>query len=484
MLILPPDNTSNMRIKSNEEMSLRVIRQNAGMGMDEFAQICGVSVGELKKYERSLVLPDDGLMEILANRFSLKSGEVLDSHRVLLEDKKIGEGYVTASIQAQEKFARTAPLQNKVPILDLFCGVGGFSHGFERTGEFEVVAGLDLLGDRIKTFQLNHTHADTYSWDIYDLNPKKIIETSPSPKVVIGGPPCQGFSSIRPYRSLISNDRRNNLFEQFAYYVSVLKPEWFVLENVIGLITHNKGETLKALLVTFESIGYKIEYKALNAASYGLPQSRERVIVVGNDKNIRFEFPKPTHLYEFQTMMKDGKKDFQRNLFNQDIPPALSIMDAIHDLPEIPSGGKATHYKPNVELTDFERKMRGNVQVLTLHESTQHSDKMMEIIRKSGDNISAVAGLVSSGFSTSYSRLDPKRPAVTITVNFVHPSSNKCIHPYQDRALTPREGARLQSFPDYYNFSGTKTQIIKQIGNAVPPLLGEVIARQIINYMG
>src|SRR5206468_2200293 len=125
--------------------------------------------------------------------------------------------------------------------------------------------------------------------------------------------------------------------------------------------------------------------------------------------------------------------------------------------------------------------MRSGSAALTLHDSTRHSDKMMEIIRHSGANIHALpAGLVSSGFSSCYSRLDAREPSTTITVNFVHPASNRCIHPTQDRALTPREGARLQSFPDRFQFEGTRSQVVKQIGNAVPPLLGRIIANAIL----
>jgi DNA (cytosine-5)-methyltransferase 1 len=472
-----------VNLSASKEISIRSIRQQFGLGMIEFSDMLGISIDLLKKYERSLVLPDAKLIFDLETKFELQKQNLLSTHENLIDNKTIGEGYVTSIPQRQIKIERKSQLQNTFPILDLFCGIGGFSHGFERTKSFEVVAGVDLLGDRINTFQNNHTHADTYCWDIYDLNPLNILKTSPKPKVIIGGPPCQGFSSIRPYRSFIANDRRNNLFEQYAYFVSVLKPEWFVLENVVGLLTHNKGETFKTLISTFEAIGYVVSFKVLNAASYGLPQSRERVIIVGNNKKIKFEFPNATHHYEYQSMVKKGSQTTQKNANKPEIPPALTIMDAIHDLPEIPSGGKAFRYKQEITLTPFEQSMRGNCKELTLHEATLHSDRMLEIIRNSGDNISAVSELVRSGFSSSYSRLSPHKPATTLTVNFVHPSSNKCIHPYQDRALTPREGARLQSFRDDYKFFGTKTQIIKQIGNAVPPLLGTVIANQILKYL-
>lgn len=162
--------------------------------------------------------------------------------------------------------------------------------------------------------------------------------------------------------------------------------------------------------------------------------------------------------------------------------PAISLMEAIHDLPELSAGEAAVEYRTDVEPTPYELAMRGKCDTLTLHQATDHGERMLEIIRNAGSNRSALPdGLTSSGFSSCYSRLDPDRPSVTLTVNFVHPSSNKCIHPFQDRALTPREGARLQGFPDAFRFVGSRTQIVKQIGNAVPPLLGRVIAEALLD---
>jgi DNA (cytosine-5)-methyltransferase 1 len=163
------------------------------------------------------------------------------------------------------------------------------------------------------------------------------------------------------------------------------------------------------------------------------------------------------------------------------LPPAVSVIEAIHDLPEIKSGEEATHYRSDVYPTSFELERRKNLKQLTLHKATNHSEKMLEIIKHSGSNIFALpAGMVTSGFSTSYSRIEADEPCVTLTVNFVHPGSNKCIHPYQDRALTPREGARLQGFDDDYVFVDNRSQIVKQIGNAVPPLLGRAIASTLL----
>ncbi|MBL0127003.1 MAG: DNA cytosine methyltransferase [Flavobacteriales bacterium] len=156
-------------------------------------------------------------------------------------------------------------------------------------------------------------------------------------------------------------------------------------------------------------------------------------------------------------------------------------MDALSDLPPINAGGTASHYLLRPQ-NDYQRYLRDGNPQLTLHDASVHSTKMLAIIRQSGYNIESVRHLVSSGFSSSYSRLEPDRPSVTLTVNFVCPSSNKCIHPVQNRALTPREGARLQGFPDSFDFAGSKTQIVKQIGNAVPPILSRVVAEQIFSY--
>lgn len=166
-------------------------------------------------------------------------------------------------------------------------------------------------------------------------------------------------------------------------------------------------------------------------------------------------------------------------LFNFSLRPAVTVMEAIHDLPEVKAGESNTHYT-DILVTEYEREMRRGASTLTLHRATAHSKKMLEIIRLSGTNRSALPeNLTSSGFSSSYSRLEPDNPSTTLTVNFVHPASNRCIHPYQDRALTPREGARIQGFPDIYKFAGTRAQIVKQIGNAVPPILARVFAQTI-----
>ena len=298
--------------------------------------------------------------------------------------------------------------------------------------------------------------------------------------LIIGGPPCQGFSSIRPFRSCQEDDPRNSLFEEYASFVNFFRPKAFVLENVVGLATHKKGSTIEMIEECFYKIGYECDWKILNTAHFGSPQKRERLIFIGVVKGGKPKFPVPNYQYKGATIGHKKKSRMllpkEPDLFiKSELNPAITVMDAIDDLPPVESGEKATIYV-NKPRTEYQRARRNGTKLLTLHEATNHSKKMLEIIRHAGKNINSIPKrLISSGFSSCYSRLDTNEPAVTITVNFVHPASNRCIHPLQNRALTPSEGARLQSFDDDFVFAGTRSQIVKQIGNAVPPLLGQRI---------
>jgi DNA (cytosine-5)-methyltransferase 1 len=392
-------------------------------------------------------------------------------------------------------------MSKRLTVLDLFCGTGGFSKGFENAGGFEVVFGIDLLPDAIATFKGNHPDAEALAADLRNYPPDRIgLELDLKPgqiDVVIGGPPCQGFSSIRPHRGSRHEDPRNDLFLDFANYVEYFRPQVFVLENVVGMATHRDGETLASMQEAFCNAGYATDWRVLNAAHFGVPQKRERLIVIGVESGGEVSFPDATHagrnlgstigVRDRQRMHGiEVQRSFVSNGKTNDMAalPLITVSDAIDDLPPIESGESATSYE-RPPRTKYQRDRRADATCLDLHQSTRHREKMLEIIRHSGPNISYIPKhLITSGFSSCYSRLAADEPSVTITVNFVHPASNRCIHPTLNRALTPREGARLQSFDDDFVFCGSRAQIVKQIGNAVPPLLGQAIGSHLASLLG
>lgn len=463
---------------------LRGLRQAAGLKLADVAKAAGLRTESLKQLERGLADLDPVEAEKLAVVLGVSVEAVREAHEGFKAVATPGEGYTTnkqGALAVTHPSAQLPAGEHRKRVLDLFCGAGGLSYGFERTGQFVTVGGIDLLQDRISTFTANHPHAFGFAGDIREIDPQRLVSLTGPIDVVVGGPPCQGFSSIRPFRTLTEKDPRNSLVEHYVLIVTALRPEWFVFENVVGLVTHEGGAKLDAIVQAFGDAGYRVSWRVMNASMFGVPQNRERVVIVGNRLGIDFVWPRPTHLAEHRSMAGRRAELLRAEpLFDGNLPPAVTLQEAIGDLPAVPSGGEATQYVRKTGTTAYQDYIRDGAQELTRHRATQHSPKMLEIIRHAGSSIADLPkGMVTSGFSSCYSRLDADRPSNTITVNFVHPSSNRCIHPFQDRALTPREGARLQSFPDTFIFKGTTAQVVKQIGNAVPPRLGQVIAKQL-----
>lgn len=348
----------------------------------------------------------------------------------------------------------------KYYVADIFSGVGGFSYGFEKHSGFEVVFANEIDKNIANAYTLNYPNVNMINCDI-NLLSENVIKTVLNGKkidVLIGGPPCQSYSTIGK-RQL---DDRANLFVQYKRLLDILKPQIFIFENVSGILSMDKGNLITKIESEFNELGYHLVKKVLNAADYGVPQIRERVILVGMKEKNTFIFPKPTH--------------------GEDRMPYITLEQAIGDLPQIKGGEEATFYSKDIDNSFLEFVRKNNV-ILTEHlapKNGQHLVKIMETLKEGeGRNDLPEELRPKKGFGNTYAKLWWNKPATTITRNFACPSSSRCIHPRDSRAMSIREGARLQSFPDDYIFYGPAGTKRLEIGNAVPPLLSVSLANAV-----
>lgn len=364
----------------------------------------------------------------------------------------------------------------KLKVIDLFSGVGGLSYGFAHDDHFEIIAANEILPNMAKAYSLNHPTAKVYAEDIKDFNIKKIekdlgIKASEI-DIIVGGPPCQAYSTVG--KRLI-DDPRGKLFQEYYRVLKEFNPKLFLFENVKGLLSMQDGELLKTIISLFESLGYKVKYKLLNAADYGAPQIRERVIIIGSKLKTEFEYPEPTHY----------NPEEENSLLKNKLKPYLTLEEAISDLPFIRTNEESFKYTSEPK-NDFQRLMRKNApEKLMDHNSPKNNDKlvkMMELLPDGGTPEDLPEHLrPTSGFKNTYCRLWWKRPSTTITRNLSTPSSSRCIHPKAPRPLTTREGARIQCFPDDYQFYGSRGDRNLQIGNAVPTFLSQALSKSILD---
>ena len=350
-------------------------------------------------------------------------------------------------------------------VIDLFCGCGGLSEGFEDAGFF-VVSGNDIDKNMMGSFEINHPKAKAIYGDITKISTDQLLagKSKEDISLVIGGPPCQGFSTVGDRKK---TDPRNKLFYEFVRIVREIKPKMFVLENVPGILTMQGGKVKEIIKQEFENLGYKINIQILNAEEYGVPQKRRRVFFVGNLFGKNFEFPKG----EF-----DGKNKKFR-----------TVWEAIGDLPEINSGEEKYQYDKEAK-TDFQKFLRNGQKQLNEHKSPKHNDIMLERIKnlKQGQNHTHLPKhlKLNSGYPNIYGRMIAEEPADTITGNCGCISApGRFIHPTQTRGMTVREASRLQSFRDSKKFVGSQNSKYKQVGNAVPPLLAKALALQIKSFL-
>ncbi len=332
-------------------------------------------------------------------------------------------------------------------IIDLFCGIGGLSLGFEQAG-FDVVAAVDMWADAVKTYNHNRNEKVAQVITVEDFNELVLPNILDNHKItgIIGGPPCQGFSTVG--RREI-DDPRNKMYLEFYKAVKLASPDFFVIENVKGMLTLNKGAFVKDLIERFgpNGLGYTINYQLLNAADYGIPQNRYRVFYVGI-KGKEFEFPKP---YDYMLTAKDGISDLE--------------------------GATSECYgsQPNNE---YQKTLRHGLMKPLNQDYTAHSEQTISIISQvpDGGNIRSLPQEVWQvrKYNKAFERMGTFKPSNTIDTGH-----RNYFHYSEPRIPTVRESARIQSFPDDFEIIGTRGSQYKQVGNAVPPMLAKVIADEL-----
>lgn len=347
----------------------------------------------------------------------------------------------------------------KPRVIDLFAGVGGLSLGFEKKG-FDVVLANEYDASIAASYIANHKNTKMIVGDITSLDLEDTFgKLAGTIDVVIGGPPCQGFSQKGQRKTI--HDERNFLFKYYVSVVELVNPKYFVMENVPNLLTAEGGYFRHEIEELFNKLGYSLEYGVLNASDYGVPQNRRRAIIIGKLDGDAPKLPVP-----------------KRN--------KVTIWDAISDLAYLESGegSEEQEYKYPAD-SDYEKMLRKDSSRLFNHIATKHSPLALErlalIPPNAGREVLPEEHLTKSIYSGTWSRMKKDEISVTITTRFDTPSSGKFTHPFLNRAITVREAARIQSFPDDFHFVGNKGSQMKQVGNAVPPLLAAAIAEVIMN---
>lgn len=341
--------------------------------------------------------------------------------------------------------------EKEINVVDFFCGAGGLSLGFQKAG-FSIKLGVDIDKAALVTYEKNH-HAKTLCCDIRKLTGEIVKKEigGANIDVIIGGPPCQGFS-IAGKRS--EDDPRNQLYLSFIRLVNEIKPKVFVIENVPGILSYQKGLVKDNIIKKFESFGYSVSYKVLTASQYGVPQTRKRVLFVGTLTKQQFVFPRP------------GNSLVSCKMALSDLPPLINERGI----------DPSDYYLP--PQNDYQKLMRKSSNKVHNHIAAKHSERIQTIISlvPPGGNYKDLPESIknTTHFHVAFTRFPDDKPAPTIDTGHRHH-----YHYKYNRVPTVRECARIQSFPDDFIFFGNKTEQFRQVGNAVPPLLAECVAKKI-----
>jgi len=352
-------------------------------------------------------------------------------------------------------------MEKKLTVIDLFSGCGGFSFGFQQAG-YHIVLGVDNTEIALKTFEKNHNNSKTLLLDLHeDDSIDKIVKSKgkQSIDVIIAGPPCQGFSLTG---SRNENDDRNTLFNAVFDLAKKVNPKAIIIENVQGLLNLYKGKAKKEIIELCNKMGYNCTPKLLYAPDFGVPQIRKRVFFVAIKSELGiFEFPTSTH-----------KPD-----------EYIGCKDAIGDLPNLLDNQVFNELEYDKKaFSNYQKMMRKGNKIIKNHLGTKHTQHVIDVISQvpeGGNHKDLPPGVGDSRkFNEAWTRYHSKKPSKTIDTGH-----RNHFHYKWNRVPSVRENARLQSFPDNFVFLGTKTQQYRQVGNAVPPLLGKVLGDHLLNYL-
>jgi DNA (cytosine-5)-methyltransferase 1 len=383
--------------------------------------------------------------------------------------------------------------------VDLFAGAGGLSCGLKQSG-FNTLLANELVPQYAKTYQLNHPETQVIIGDVRQVcetNLKNFLGVKEGEiDLVAGGPPCQGFSINAPIRTL--DDERNHLFKDFLRVVASLKPKAVLIENVPGIVSLGKGTVVRQIYAELEALGYKVKHKILFAGHYGIPQMRFRTVFIGIRKyNGEISFPEPEFAAKAVANFT-GAKELCISIppiFYPNLKSQVNVLDALSDLPEIANNQTVSHEKYTIEpQNDYQKYLRSGCKKLTSHYCAKIAKVNLERLKyipQGGSWRDIPYELLPDGLKRArrsdhtkrYGRLHPDALCSTVLTK-CDPHWGSFFHPTQDRVISVREAARIQSFPDSYLFSGSITQQYEQVGNAVPPLLGKAIGDEIMKMLG
>ena len=358
--------------------------------------------------------------------------------------------------------------------VDLFCGCGGISAGLRAAG-FEVLAGAEIEPRSLATFHANFPAALALGADLSKTTPQQFMHQlgiGPGElDLLAGGPPCQGFSKNVPRSRRFLDDPKNRLVQTFIDYCEAIKPRMVLMENVAEMKNGFEQAYTQELLDRLRSAGYTVSYAVLLAADYGVPQRRRRAFFLGSRDGETLQFPAPTHA--------------ARPSVGSRLRPHVAVWDAMSDLPTLAHGaGDDPCAYASAPANEFQAQVRRNSMLVRNHLARRMAPVQLARLSslQPGEGLKNLPAHLrpKSGYSGAYGRLTKDMVAATVTRWVFHPGSGRFGHPVDIRTVTMREAARLQAFPDDFVFTGSYNEQAAQIGNAVPPLLAEVVARAML----